>query len=173
MSLITGLPGRDEAAPYYFTYIDRIPSADALGVLQQQLDEAVVVLRGISDEKSLYRYAAGKWSIRESWNHVNDAERVFAYRALWFARGFEGALPSFEQEIGVAGGKADAIPWARHVEEFRNIRQATLSLFRNLPEEAWTRRGTASGNSFTVRAMAYIIAGHAAHHLAILEERYL
>jgi hypothetical protein len=173
MSPIIGVPDRNEAAPYYFTYIDRISSGDIVSVLEQQLNEAIPLLRGISEDKSLYRYAPEKWSIRQSWSHVNDAERVFVYRALWFARGFESALPSFEQDIGVAGAQADAIAWSRHVDEFRDIRQASLAFFRNLPEEAWNRRGTASGNSFTVRAMAYIVAGHVAHHLAILKERYL
>ena len=173
MTTMIGVPDRSEAAPYYFTYIDRISSGDVVSVLEQQLDEATNTLRGISEEKSLYRYAPEKWSIRQSWNHVNDAERVFVYRAMWFARGFESALPSFDQDIGVAGARADAVAWARHIDEFRDIRHATLSLFRNLPDEAWKRRGTASGNSFTVRAMAYIVAGHAAHHLAILKERYL
>jgi|SRR5579864_50854 len=173
MSPVIGIPQRDEAATYYFTYIDRISSPDVISVLENQLAEARTLLRGISEEKSLYRYAEGKWSIRQLWSHVNDAERVFVYRALWFARGFEGALPSFDQEIGVAGARGDEIPWARHIDEFRDIRQATLSLFLNLPTPAWNHRGTASGNSVSVRAMAYIVAGHAAHHMAILRERYL
>lgn len=173
MAPIPGVPQRDEAAPYYFTYIDRISSPDVVSVLEDQVTEATALLRGISEEKSLYRYAPEKWSIRQSWSHVNDAERVFVYRALWFARGFESPLPSFEQEIGVAGARADGVAWARHVDEFRNVRQASLSFFRNLPADAWNRRGTASGNPFTVRAMAFIVAGHAAHHMAILRERYL
>lgn len=173
MSPVIGVPQRNEAAPYYFTYINRITSSDVLRVLEDQLAEATTLLRGISEEKSLHRYAAGKWSIRECWSHVNDAERVFAFRALWFARGFESPLPSFEQEAGVVGAKADATAWSRHVDEFHDIRQASLSLFRNLPTDVWDRRGTASDNSFTVRAMAYIVAGHASHHMAMLRERYL
>ena len=106
------------------------------------------------------------------WNHVNDAERVFVFRALWFARGHSSPLPSFEQEIATTAGKADGVPWARHVEEFREVRLATLSFFRNLPEEAWTQSGIASGNPVTVRACAYIVAGHVAHHTAVLREKY-
>src|SRR5262249_36923056 len=113
-----------------------------------------------------------KWSIRELWNHVNDAERVFVYRALWFARGFKSALPSFEQEVAVPAAQADSVPWASHVEEFRQIRLATIGFFRNLPEEAWMRSGTASDMPFTVRACAYIIAGHVSHHAAVLREKY-
>ena len=167
-----GRPSANEAAPYYFGYINRIASDDVVTVLQTQLDETLPLLRGISEEKSLHRYAPNKWSIRQMWNHVNDAERVFVHRALWFARGFDSPLPSFEQDIGVAAGKADDFPWASHVEEFRQIRQATISFFRNLPDEAWMRSGVASDKPFTVRACAYIVAGHVAHHAAVLREKY-
>jgi hypothetical protein len=168
-----GIPERTEATPYYFNYIDRITSSDITGVLESQLDETTAFLRGISEEKSLYRYAPGKWSIRQAWNHVNDAERVYVSRALWFARGYESPLPSFEGEIAVGAAQADAIEWVRHMDEFRQIRLATVAFFRNLPVEAWKRSGTASGNPFTVRALAYIVAGHTVHHATILRERYL
>jgi hypothetical protein len=168
-----GRPSSSEAAPYYFNYINRVTGDDILSTLQSQLDEMLPFLRTISEEKSLFRYAPEKWSIRQMWGHVNDAERIFLMRALWFARGHESAMPSFEQEIAVASAKSDDIPWARHVEEFREIRLATLSFFRNLPDEAWTRKGVASGNPFTVRACAYVVAGHVAHHAAVLREKYL
>jgi DinB superfamily len=168
-----GLPERTEAAEYYFKYIDRITSNDVTSVLETQVDETTAFLRGISEEKSLYRYAPGKWSIRQAWNHVNDSERVFIFRALWFARGFESPLPSYKQEIAVAAAGADEVSWARHVDEFRQIRLATVAFFRNLPPEAWKRSGTASGNRCTVRALAYIVAGHLVHHMGILRERYL
>jgi hypothetical protein len=106
------------------------------------------------------------------WGHVNDTERVFLMRALWFARKFDTPLPSFDQDIAVAAANSDGISWARHVEEFREIRLATISFFRNLSEEAWMRAGTASGNPFTVRACAYIVAGHVTHHEAVLREKY-
>jgi len=168
-----GIPERTEAAPYYFNYIDRISSGEIISVLESQLDTTMTFLNGISEEKSLYRYAPDKWSIRQAWNHVNDAERVFVFRALWFARGFESPLPSFEQQTAVAAAGAEAIPWSQHIDEFRQIRQATIAFFRHLPTEAWKGSGLASGNSFTVRALAYIVAGHADHHMAILRERYL
>jgi hypothetical protein len=98
---------------------------------------------------------------------------MFLHRALWFARGFKDPLPSFDQEIAVAGANANEIPWAQHVEEFRTIRLGTLSFFQNLPGEAWSRTGIASDNPFTVNALAYIIAGHAAHHTNVLKDRYL
>ena len=168
-----GRPTPNEAAPYYFGYINRVSGDDILRTLQSQLDETLPFLRGITEEKSLYRYAPGKWSIRQMWGHVNDTERVFLMRALWFARKFQTALPSFDQEIAVANANSDKVPWARHVEEFREIRLATVSFFRNLPEEAWTRTGTASGNPFSVRACAFIVAGHVTHHAGVLHEKYL
>jgi hypothetical protein len=168
-----GRPAPNEAAPYYFGYINRVSGDDILRTLQSQLDETLPFLRGITEEKSLYRYAPEKWSIRQMWGHVNDTERVFLMRALWFARKFQTALPSFDQEIAVANANSDEVPWARHVEEFREIRLATISFFRNLPEEAWTRTGTASGNPFSVRACAFIVAGHVTHHAGVLHEKYL
>src|SRR5215510_12181167 len=96
-----GRPEAHEAALYYFNYINRIASDDIVAVLESQLEETLPFLRGISEEESLYRYAPDKWSIRQMWSHVNDTERVFVYRALWFARGFDTPLPSFDQEIAV------------------------------------------------------------------------
>ena len=166
-------PQADEFAAYYSGYINRVPEGDILVTLEKQLEPTLQTLRSISEEKSLHRYAPGKWSIREMFSHVNDTERVFAGRALWFARGFEAPLPGFDQEICAAAAHADQRSWAGHLDEFATIRQATLSFFRNLPAEAWTKRGIASGNPFTVNALAYIIAGHVNHHLAILKEKYL
>ncbi len=131
------------------------------------------MLGGISEEKSLHRYAAGKWSIRQLLNHVSDTERVFVFRALWFARGFDTELPGFDQNVAVPTAAAEQFSWASHVEDFRAVRTATLTFFRNLPEEAWSRSGVANGDPVTVRALAYIVAGHVAHHIAILQERYL
>lgn len=167
-----GLPAPNEAAPYYFGYINRVTGEDILHALQTQLDETIPFLRGITEEKSLYRYAPAKWSTRQMWGHVNDTERVFLFRALWFARNLGTGLPSFEQDGAVIAAKSDDIPWARHVEEFRELRLSTISFFRNLPEEAWTRTGVASDNPFTVRACAFIVAGHVAHHVGVLREKY-
>jgi hypothetical protein len=166
-------PAANEFAAYYSTYVDSITSDNILGELQAQLDLVLSILTGISEEKSLHRYAADKWSIRQLLNHVNDTERVFAYRALWFARGFDTALPGFDQNVAVPTAAAEQFSWASHVEDFRAVRAGTLTFFRNLPEEAWGRSGVASGNPVTVRALAYIIAGHVAHHVALLRERYL
>ena len=168
-----GRPAANEFAAYYSTYVDRVTGDDVVGVLAEQLDLTLSALTGISEEQSLHRYAEDKWSIRQLLNHVSDTERVFVYRALWFARGFDTALPGFDQNVAVPTAEAERFSWASHVEDFRAVRAATLTFFRNLPKEAWGRSGVASGNPVTVRALAYIIAGHVAHHVAILEERYL
>jgi hypothetical protein len=166
-------PDRTEAADYYFTYIDQIAGEDIHEVLKAQRTETLSLLNGISEAQSLRRYAPEKWSIRQVLSHVNDTERAFVFRALWFARGFESPLPSYDQNIGVNGAGADARSWASHVEEFATIRDSTLSFFRSLSSEAMSRRGLAAGNPFTVRAVAFITAGHVEHHLKILRERYL
>ena len=168
-----GPPDRTEAAPYYFTYIDLIHSADILAVLATQLDETLPFLRGISEEHSLHAYAPGKWTIRQVLSHINDTERVFQCRAFWFARGFDSPLPSFDQNTCAAAARANDLSWATHIDEFRTVRSATLSFFQNLPAEAWMRSGVASDNPFSVRALAYMAAGHLVHHTAILQERYL
>src|SRR5580765_1026405 len=165
-------PERSEAAEYYFNYIDQVPAGDIREVLAAQSSDLQPLFESISEERSLHRYAPGKWSMRELLGHVNDTERVFTFRAFWFARGFAEPLPAFDQEIAVPAAVSDSISWAEHIAEFRAIRSATLCLFRNLPEAAWLRSGIASDNPVTVRALAYITAGHAAHHLAILRERY-
>jgi hypothetical protein len=170
---MVGRPETNEAAPYYFTYINQVSGDDAARAIESQLEEAIKFFSGISEEKSLYRYAPGKWSIREVLNHVSDTERAFAFRALWFSRGFDTPLPSYDQNISVSGAQSDRIPWTAHVEEFRRVRLSTISLFNNLPAEAWMRTGIASDNRFTVRALGFIVAGHVAHHMKILRERYL
>ncbi|HEU5336577.1 MAG TPA: DinB family protein [Terriglobales bacterium] len=168
-----GRPQAAEAAPYYFTYINQIEGEDPVRVLEQQLEQPMKFLGAISEENSLHRYAPGKWSIRQVLNHVTDTERAFAFRALWFARGFEAPLPSYDQNVAAAGAAADRISWAAHLQEFTHLRLSTIALFKNLPPEAWLRAGIASDNPFSVRALSYIIAGHLAHHAAILRERYL
>lgn len=170
---MTERPDPTEAAPYYFKYIDRVPAGDIVRTLETQGRDVLALLAGLPDEKSLYRYADGKWSLREVLRHISDTERVFVFRAFWFARGFDTPLPDFDQTIAAAAARADEAPWAHHVGEFRAVRESTVALFRDLPAEAWTRRGIASGNPFTVRALAFATAGHVSHHVAILKARYL
>lgn len=165
-------PQPSEAAPYYSNYIDLVTSDDIVSAIYAQKDETVQLLERISEEKSLYAYAPGKWTIRQMLSHINDGERVFLNRAFWFARGFQDPLPSFDQDVAVQFGQANQISWAQHVAEFRTVRWATITFFQNMPEEAWSRTGVASDNPFTVRALAYIIAGHVAHHTNVLREKY-
>lgn len=171
--MMTTAPDRSEAAEYYFTYIDRVGAGDICDVLAAQLDESLAPLCNISEGDSLYRYASDKWTIREVMAHINDTERLFVFRALWFARGFDSPLPSFDQHVAIASGGANERTFDSHLEEFTALRTATVSFFRHLPPDAWTRRGVASGNPFTVRALAYLSAGHVTHHMQILRERYL
>ena len=166
-------PASGDAAPYYFTYIDQVEGDDCLAAMTAQLDEAVAFFAGIPETTSRHRYAPDKWSIRQVLSHINDAERIFVMRALWFARGFDTPLPSFDQNIAVAGAAADERPWVTHVQEFRNIRKASIDFFRSLQQDAWARRGIASGNSFTVLALGFMVPGHVTHHCRLLRERYL
>jgi hypothetical protein len=166
-------PATTEYAPYYGRYVGAVPDGDFLALLESQGRETVSLLRGISEKKSLHRYAPDKWSIREVVGHVNDAERVFTYRALSFARGDPAPLPSFEENVWAKTSNAEARSLSDLIEDFAAVRAATLALFRGFSEEQFARSGIASGNQVTVRAIAYIVAGHERHHVKILRERYL
>ncbi len=166
-------PDRTEAADYYFLYIDQVAGDDICRILDVQLADTMPLLQGISHEHSRHRYAPDKWSIREVVGHLNDTERLFVCRAFWFARGFDTPLPSFDQHVAVAAAHAHDRAWPGLIDEFRTVRAATLTFFQSLPAEAWDRRGIASGNPFTVRALAYLAAGHVTHNMTILRERYL
>jgi len=170
---VRGRPAAGEHAAYYSQYIDRVAGDDVLSVLAEQARGVPAFLRAIGETASLHRYAEGKWSVREVVGHVNDAERVFLFRAFWFARGFTEPLPSYDENAGAVAGESDRFPWASHVEDFRGARLSTVAFFRNLPATAWMARGVASDKPFTVRALAYILAGHVAHHTTVLRERYL
>ncbi|HEX6773377.1 MAG TPA: DinB family protein [Acidobacteriaceae bacterium] len=166
-------PATGDAGPYYFTYINHVEGTDCLAAMTAQREPALAFFRGISEAKSTHRYAPDKWSIRQVLNHVNDTERLFTFRALWFARTLPDPLPSFEQEIAAAGAEADRLSWAALVDEFDHVRRASIDFFRNLDDPAWTRRGIASGNSFTVLSLGFMVPGHVTHHMGILRERYL
>jgi hypothetical protein len=166
-------PEPNEYASYYERYISLVPDADLVETLERQGAETVALLRGLSEEQGQHRYEPGKWSVKQLVGHVNDGERVFSYRALSIARGDRAALPGMEQDEWMAGVDFDARTLASLTDEFEAVRAATLQLLRHLSPEAWARRGTASDNEVSVRALAYIIAGHEAHHVRILRERYL
>lgn len=166
-------PERTEAADYYFTYIDLVPDGDICELLEAQISEVTRLLGQVSPERVDYRYAPDKWSIREVLGHLIDTERLFVLRAFWFARGFDTALPSFDQHVAVQHAGSGERPWQSLVDEFLSLRRSTVLFFRHLPPEAWLRRGIASDNPFSVRALAYMGVGHVTHHANILRERYL
>jgi hypothetical protein len=165
-------PAAAEYDPYYGRYIDKVPEGDLLRTLEAQARETQALLAGLSDAKALHRYAAGKWSIKEVIGHVADTERVYSYRALRFARADATALPGFDENAWVPAGNFDARPLADLAAELDAVRRATLALFRGLDAAALARRGTANDAAISVRAIAWIIAGHERHHVALLHERY-
>ena len=166
-------PEASEYAPYYARYISLVPGRDVLAALQEQPHETLAILSALREQQGDYRYAPGKWSIKEMLGHVIDAERVFAYRALRFARNDQTPLASFEQDGYVRAGGFDACRLADLIEEFDCVRRSSVMLFGKLSVDAWMRGGVASDNPITVRALAYIIAGHELHHRRILQEKYL
>lgn len=165
-------PERGEVIDYYFGYIDQVPEGDLVETLRAQEAPALAELARFSEERSRERYAPGKWSIREVVGHVNDVERLFTFRAFWFARTSDVPLPSFDHERAAVDSGADDRPLADHLAEFRAVRAATCALFDGLAPETWDRHGIASDNPFSVRGIAWIVAGHLNHHLRLLREQY-
>jgi hypothetical protein len=176
MSTAVTSPSRPEAgeyAPYYDKYISLIHGNDILSTLDEQRRQTLLLLSGRTDEEGNFRYAPDKWSLKEVLGHINDTERIFAYRALRISRNDQTNIEGFEQDDYVRYGPFARRPLEDLVEDYIAVRRATMSLFRILDEAAWTRRGVANKNEVTVRALAYIIAGHELHHRRILEEKYL
>jgi len=165
-------PESTEYAPYYGRYVDLVTENDVVAAMEKQAGETAKILGGIDEKRSAFRYAPDKWSIKEMIGHVADGERVFAYRALSFARDDKNALPGFEQDDWMKTSNFDRWSFADLRDNFIAVRRASVLLFRNLAEEAWERRGTASGNPVSVRALAYIMLGHERHHLRVLRDKY-
>lgn len=165
-------PGKDEYASFYEPYVSLIPGDDILGALESQRLQTAHLLAARSEREGNFRYAPGKWSVKEVIGHLSDSERIFAYRALRIARADSTPLSGFEQDDYVRSGGFGERTLADLTEEFAAVRAANLAMFRTLKDEAWIRRGSANKNEVTVRALAYIIAGHELHHRRILEERY-
>lgn len=165
-------PEPSEYAPYYERYISLVPGSDILETLDSQRRQTMLVLCGREESDGDYRYAPGKWSAKEVLGHVCDTERVFAYRALRVSRSDRTPMEGFEQDDYVSNGPFAQRPLAELIEDYIAVRRATLTLFRNLDEAAWSRKGIANNNEVSVRAIAYTIAGHELHHRRILEEKY-
>ena len=165
-------PQSDEYAPYYEKYVSLIASDDVISVLEGQRVQMTQLLAARSEREGNFRYAPDKWSVKEVIGHISDAERIFAYRLLRIGRGDETPLSGFEQDGYIAMGGFGERTLSDVAAEFATVRAATMALVQSLPVEAWKRRGTASDNPVTARALAYIIAGHQLHHQNILNEKY-
>ncbi len=169
----TGRPDENEFAPFYKGYIGQVIEDDAITALEAELNESLAFFRGIDEQASRTAYAEGKWTIRELLGHIIDAERVMSYRALRFARNDQTELPGFEEADFVRGASFNDVSMGDMLREFEHLRRANILMFRNLSPAAWDRRGTANGNQISVRALAFVIAGHEKHHRKIVKERYL
>ena len=166
-------PQADEHAPYYGRYIAKVPEGDLVSLLRDRIAETSALLRRVPPDRANFAYAPGKWSVKQVVGHMSDVERVMSYRALRFARNDTTELPGFDENAWVDGADFGARSLSDLVEEFEAVRAATIYLASNLSATELARRGTASGNSVTVRALFYIIAGHERHHAELLRERYL
>jgi hypothetical protein len=166
-------PGREEYPPYFEGYVSLVGEGDLVEILGRQIEVTAELLRGVAEERAGEAYEPGKWSVKELVGHLLDAERVFAYRVLCIARGDTASLPGMDQDTYVRGANFNARTLSDLVGELERVRATTLDLLRSLDREAWGRHGVANGNEITVRALAHVIAGHEAHHVRVLRERYL
>jgi hypothetical protein len=166
-------PEKSEYDEYYDRYVSLVGETGIVAAMHSQLAEIETLFAEIPEEKSLYAYAEGKWTIKELVGHLTDGERIFAYRALRISRADQTPIEGFEQDGYIENSNFNSMKLSDLVEEFTLSRKANLILFRNLTDEAWLRTGTASGVAVSVRALAYIMAGHVRHHLNILKSRYL
>ncbi len=169
---MTERPTSCEYAPFYQAYIERVPEGDIVQILTRQLPETISFLRSLEFRAS-HRYAEGKWSVKEVVGHLIDAERIFAYRALRLARADETALPGYDENAYMQTARFQSRDYGDLIDELNVVRQANLFLYRTFNETEWKRMGIADGKPVSVRALAYISAGHELHHLHILRSRYL
>lgn len=166
-------PHSAEYAPFYAGYIARVANGDILETLKRQQSEMVKLISGLTTEQGAFRYGPGKWSVREVVGHVIDAERIFSYRALRVGRNDKTPLAGFEENEYVANGNFEDRAIADLAADFDHLRTSTIDLFRQFDAEAWQRTGVANAFDVSVRALAWIVAGHELHHREILINRYL
>jgi uncharacterized damage-inducible protein DinB len=164
-------PREDEYAPFYARYVALVPETDILAVLERVAEEIRRLAASVPAERERHRYAEGKWSVREVLGHLVDGERVFGHRAFCFSRGERAALPSFDEPVR-GEARCDAIPLRELADELALVRRSNLTALRRLEPREWERVGTASDKPITVRALAWVMAGHPRHHVDILRERY-
>jgi uncharacterized damage-inducible protein DinB len=162
-----------EYADYYKGYVSLVPEGDIVQVLTNQMQETVGIVSILNDEQLSYRYATGKWSIKEVIGHITDTERIMSYRLLSIARGETTSLPGYDENAYVEEAGFDEIPVRDLLENFVAVRLATIQLIKSLSKKALERKGTANGHPVTTRALMMIIAGHEIHHRHIIVERYL
>lgn len=173
-AIIMGMsPHKDEYASFYEPYITKAQSADLPEALELSCQKNIAFFKGLTEAQCLHRYQAGKWSIKEIILHLIDSERVFAYRMLRISRSDETPLPGFDQDAYVPASNADSRSIESLLEEYAAVRKASLCFIRSLDESQLSRKGTASGWPVSVRALINIIYGHEAHHMAVIEERYI
>lgn len=166
-------PEADEYLEYYGRYISRVPDGDIVATLQKQLPETIAFLRSIPESRLDYRYAPGKWTPRQIVGHLSDGERVFQYRAFRFSRADDTPVPGFDENLYVANAPFENVSMSDLIDELEQLRNSSVHLFRNMNEEAMSRRGSANGAEVSVRALAWIMAGHETHHMQVLREKYL
>ncbi|HUP49901.1 MAG TPA: DinB family protein [Thermoanaerobaculia bacterium] len=165
-------PEPSEYAPYFQSYLELVPEDDILAALGDQVEVTSSLLGGVDEERAGYRYAPGKWTVRQVVGHMGDTERILAFRALSISRGETNPLPGYDEDSYVRGANFDSWPYADLIDSLGIIRRANILMFRHLSPEAWDRRGLANRNATTVRGLAYTILGHERHHLRVLRERY-
>jgi len=165
-------PKETEYPPFYAGYVARVPETEILEALREQPTELKRIADSLASDKERYRYAPDKWSVRELFGHLVDSERFFGHRAFCISRADANPLPGFDENFYVTQSTYDSRPLADLVKDFSLLREANSRLLENLEEAAWPREGVANGAKVTVRALAYIMTGHARHHLAVLRERY-
>jgi hypothetical protein len=164
-------PDATEYAPYYAKYVQLVTEEDILGAMRGQLGETLALLEGVTEPEGLVHHQPYTWSIKDVIGHITDSERVFAYRALRFARGDVTALAGFDENPYVQAAHFDDQPLGDLIAGFDSVRRSSIYLFRGLADDAWNRRGIASNNQVSVRALGYIIVGHERHHMAIVRQR--
>lgn len=165
-------PTANDYSPYHASYVALVPEDDVLGAIEEQSSDTQRLLSSLDESKASYRYAEGKWSVRQVIGHITDAERIMSYRLLSIARGEQQSLPGFDENQYVENAGFDAWKLGDLAEQYALVRRSTIVLLRNLPEAAWARRGTANNAPVTVLGLAYVIVGHDRHHVGVLREKY-
>lgn len=166
-------PSSTEYHSYFERYITLVPEGNVTDILQQSLQQTSELFSSMTEEQAHFRYAPGKWSLKEVLGHITDNERIMSYRLLRIARGDQTPLPGYDQDELMKGAAFDACLLADLLEEYKLVRQSTLALLKGLPQEAWGRMGIVDGSESSAQAWAYIMAGHELHHMNVIRDKYL